>query len=68
MNEVAEPTPDTPFATVESATRFSEIGDGREFAVDGSGGVPSRVEGVAGCLCGVFVLEPGVDVADEVCV
>jgi len=66
MNEVAEATTDTALATVQSAARFSEVGDGRQFAVDGSAGVPAAVEGVAGGLGAVFVLESGVDVADEI--
>lgn len=67
MNEIAEPAPDAPFAAVEPAARFSEVGDGRELAVDGAGGVPAGVEGVAGLLGGVFVFEARVDVADEIC-
>lgn len=66
MNEIAEPAPHTPFPAVEPAARFAEIGDGRKLAVDRAGGVPARVEGVAGLLGGIFVLEAGVDVADEV--
>lgn len=67
MNEVAEPTPDAAFAAVEAAAGFAEVGDGAELAVYGAGGVPAGVEGVAGLLGRVFVLEAGVDVADEVC-
>lgn len=68
MYEIAEPASHTPFATVEPATRFTEVCDGGKLAVDGSSGVPARVQGVAGLLCGIFVFEAGVDVADEVCV
>jgi len=64
MNEIAKPTPHTSFSTIQSATSFAKICDGREFAVDGARGVPTRVESVAGFLRGVFVLEAGVDVAD----
>ncbi len=66
MYEIAEPAPDAPFPAIQPATRFSEIGDGREFAVDWSCGVPARVEGVAGFLGGVFVFEARVDIADEI--
>lgn len=67
MDEIAEAAADAAFAAVEAAARFPEIGDGGEFAVDGAGGVPARVEGVAGLLGGIFVFEARVDVADEVC-
>lgn len=64
MNEIAEPAADAALAGVEPAAGFAEVGDGREFAVDGAGGVPSAVQRVAGCLRRVFVFETGVDVAD----
>ena len=64
MYKVAEAAPDAAFAAVEPAAGFAEVGDGREFAVDGAGGVPAAVEGVAGLLGGIFVFEAGVDVAD----
>lgn len=67
MNEVAEAAADTAFAAVETTAGLAEIGDGREFAVDGAAGVPARVERVAGFLRVFFVLEAHVDVADEVC-
>lgn len=67
MNEITKPPSHTPFAAVEAAAGFAEIGDRGEFAVDGTSGVPARVEGVAGELGGIFVFEAGVDVADEVC-
>lgn len=67
MNEVAESSSDTPFSRVQSTTGFAEIGDGREFAVDGTGGVPAGVEVVAGGLRVFFVLESGVNVSDQVC-
>ena len=66
MYEIAEPAPYAPFPAVEPATGFPEVGHGAEFAVDGAGGVPARVEGVAGFLGGVFVFEACVDIADEV--
>ena len=66
MNEVAEAAAHTAFATVESAARLAEVGHRGEFAVDGAAGVPARVEGVACFLGVVFVLEAGIDVADEV--
>ena len=64
MYEIAEATPDAPFAAVEPAAGFPEVGHGAEFAVDGAGGVPARVERVAGFLGGIFVFEASVDVAD----
>ncbi len=66
MYEITKAASHTAFATIQSTTRFAEIGDGRELAVDGAGGVPAGVEGVAGFLGGVFVFEARVDVADEV--
>ena len=66
MYKIAEPPSDTAFAAIQPATRFSEIGHGAELAVDGPGGVPARVERIAGLLRGVFVFEAGVDVADEI--
>ena len=39
--EIAEAASDAAFAAVQSATRFSEIRHGAEFAVDGSSGVPA---------------------------
>ncbi len=66
MNKIAESAPHTSFPTVEAATRFSEIGDGGELAVDGARGVPAAVEGVAGLLGRVFVFEARVDIADKV--
>lgn len=67
VNEVAEAAADAALAAVEATARFSEIGDGRQLAVDGATGVPARVERVAGFLRVFFVLEAHVDVADEVC-
>lgn len=64
MYEIAEAAPHAPFAAVEPAARFAEVGDGGELAVDGARGVPARVEGVAGFLGGVFVFEACIDVAD----
>ncbi len=67
MDEIAEAAAHAAFAAVEAAARFAEIRHGGELAVDGAGGVPARVEGVAGLLGRVFVFEARVDVADEVC-
>lgn len=67
VDKVAEATSDTSLAAVQSTTGFSKICDGRELAVDGATGVPARVERVAGGLGAVFVLEPRIDVSDEVC-
>ena len=64
MDEVAEAAADAAFAAVEPAAGFAEVGHGRQLAVDGSGGVPAAVEGVAGLLGGILVLEARVDVAD----
>lgn len=65
MNEIAEPASDTAFPTIQSAAGLAEIGDRAELAVDGARGVPAGVERVAGFLRRVFVLEAGVDVANE---
>ena len=64
VDEVAEAAADAALAAVEPAAGFPEVGHGRELAVDGAGGVPAAVEGVAGLLGRVLVFEPGVDVAD----
>jgi len=63
--EVAKATSNTALAAVEPTARFSEIGDWREFAIDGAAGVPTRVERVTSFLRVVFVLETGVDIADK---
>jgi len=65
MDEVAETATDTSLPTIQSAAGFAEVGDGRELAVDRARSVPSRVQGVASFLRGIFVLEAGVDVADK---
>jgi len=64
MNEITETASNTSFPAIQSATRFAEIRDGRELAVDGPRRVPAGVEGVAGLLRRVFVLEARVDIAD----
>ena len=66
MDEVAEAATHAAFTTVEAAACFAEVCHGRELAVYGAAGVPARAEGVASFLGVVFVLEAGVDVADEV--
>ena len=66
MYEIAKAPPYTPFPAIEATAGFAEIGDWGKFAVDGPGGVPARVELVAGFLRGVFIFEAGVDVADEI--
>lgn len=68
MDEIAEPASHAPLPAIEPTTRLAEIGDGRELAVDGARGVPARVEGVAGFLRRVFVLEACVDVTDKMIV
>jgi hypothetical protein len=50
MDEIAEAASHTSFPAIQSAAGLAEIGDGRELAVDGAGGVPARVERVAGFL------------------
>lgn len=67
VNKVTEAAAHAPFARVEAAACFAEVGDGAEFAVDRARGVPAAIELVAGLLGRVFVFEPCVDVADEVC-
>jgi hypothetical protein len=64
MNEIAESTSNTALPAVQPTAGLAEIGDGRELAVDGACGVPAGVQRVAGLLCGVFVLEACVDIAD----
>ena len=66
MDEVAESPPDTALPAIQPTTRLSEICHWGQFAVDGPGGVPAGVEGVAGRLGGVFVFEARVDIADEI--
>lgn len=66
MDEIAETTADTSLPAIQSATGFAEVGDGRELAVDRARSVPSGVQGVAGFLRGIFVLEAGIDVADKI--
>ncbi len=68
MDEVAEAATDAALAAVKPAAGLSKVGDGAQLAVDGPGGVPAAVEGVAGLLRAVLVLEAGVDVADQVVV
>ena len=41
MNKIAEAAAHAPFAAVEPAARFAEVGDGGELAVDGARGVPA---------------------------
>jgi len=67
VNEVAEATATATLARIQAQTAASlaKVGDGRELAVDGAGGVPAAVELVAGFLRGFFVLEAGVDVTDQ---
>lgn len=67
MNEVAEAAAYTALARVQPAAGFSEIGHGREFAVNRTSGVPARVECVAGFLRVFFVLEAHVNVANKIC-
>ncbi|KFY14026.1 hypothetical protein V492_02906 [Pseudogymnoascus sp. VKM F-4246] len=67
MDEIAEAGAHAPLAGIEATARLAEVGHGAQLAVDGARSVPARVEGVAGLLRGVFVLESRVDVADEIC-
>ena len=67
MNKIAKTPSHTSLPTVQPTTRFPEVCDGGELAVDGARGVPTRVERVAGGLRAVFVFEARVDVADEIC-
>lgn len=68
MYEVAEASSHAALAGVESAASFSEVRDGAEFAVYRARRVPAAVQGVACRLGAVFVLEPRVDVTDQVVV
>ena len=67
MDEVAEAAAHTALAAVQSTARFPEIGHGGQLAVDGTAGVPARVQRVAGFLRVFLVLEAHVDVANEIC-
>jgi hypothetical protein len=67
MDEIAKTATDATLTAIEPTTGFAEIGDGREFAVDGATGVPAAIEGIAGFLAIFFVLEAHVDIADEIC-
>lgn len=68
MDKVAEAAAHAALAAVEAAARLAEVGDGAQLAVDGARGVPAGVEVVAGFLGRLFVLEPPVDIADQVVV
>lgn len=68
MYEVTEASSHTTFPTVEPAARLPEIRYGGKFAVDGSTRVPAGIQRIAGLLGRVLVLEPRVDVADQVVV
>jgi len=62
--EVAKAAADAALAAIKATAGFAEVGDGRQFAVDGAARVPARVERVAGLLRVLLVLEAYVDVAD----
>ena len=68
MYEIAEPTSHAAFAAIKPTACFAKVRHGRQLAVDGPRSVPARVERVTGLLRRVFVLEAGIDVADEVVV
>lgn len=51
---------------IQSTTRLSKVGDWRQFAVYGARCVPTAVEGVAGGLSRIFVLESRINIADQV--
>ncbi len=64
MYEITKSASDASFPRIQPAAGFTEIGDGRELAVDGASGVPAGIEGVAGFLSRVFVFEARVDITD----
>jgi len=68
MDEVTKPATHTALAAIEAAAGLAKVGHGREFAVNWAGGVPAAVEGVAGLLRRVFVLEARVHVSNEMIV
>lgn len=68
MDEVAESSAHTPFATIEPAASFAEICHRTELTVDRSARVPPAVQALAGRLCRVLVLEARVHVADQMVV
>jgi len=66
MYKVAEASSHATFPAVESTARLPKVRYGGKFAVDGSARVPAGIQRVAGLLSRVLVLEPRVDVADQV--
>lgn len=51
MNKITETAPDTALPTIQPTTRFAEIRDGRQLAVDGACSVPAGVQRITGLLC-----------------
>lgn len=66
MNKIAEAAAYTALAAVKTTACFAEICNGREFAVDGATSIPAAVQGVAGFLRVLLILEADVDVTDEI--
>lgn len=66
MYEIAEPSSLASFSRIQPTARFSEVCDGRKFAVYRSSSVPSLVELIAGLLGVLFVFKAGVDIANEI--
>lgn len=50
VNKVTKAAAHATLATVETAARLAEVGNGAEFAVDGPGGVPAAIQVIAGFL------------------
>ena len=68
MYEIAEPTPLATLTTVQPTTRLSKIRHRRQFTVHRLRSVPPRIQRLARRIRRIFVLEPRVDVSDEVVV
>lgn len=68
MNEVAESSSDASLSRVQSATRLSEVRNGRKLAVDRSGSIPSRIQRIASLLRRVLVFESRIHISDQMIV
>lgn len=68
MNEVAESSSHASLSRVQSATRLSEVRNGRKLAVDWSGSIPSRIQRIASLLRRVLVFESRIHISDQMIV
>lgn len=65
MDEIAEAASNAALAAIQPATRFPEIRDRTQLAVDRASGIPPLVQGVRRRLRAVLVLEPRIHVPDQ---